>query len=107
MKSFLTGSHVYGKPTKDSDIDLVVRISLKDEERLIKLSDNQGLPIRFGNLNLIAATTDEDFAGWSLAKHTCVQRSKELKRKLTKEESLAIHEDIRATAYLSYGSNSK
>lgn len=77
MESFITGSRAYGKATSKSDVDLVIRCSVDTENRLRKLSDNatevvalQGdtktKPIRFGKLNLIVCTTDEQFAVWRL-----------------------------------------
>jgi len=65
MIAFITGSRVYGKAKQDSDIDLVVRTDHHTVEQLLKLSGGE-LPIRFGNLNLILCTTDEEFAVWKL-----------------------------------------
>jgi hypothetical protein len=82
MRSFLTGSHIYGKPTKKSDIDLVVLVSLEDLKLLKKHADlviakhdegkGSSVPqpksasLRFGKLNLLALTDEAAFACWKL-----------------------------------------
>ena len=40
MNSFITGSRCYGTPNKDSDIDLVLRVSIDDALTLMDHSDN-------------------------------------------------------------------
>jgi hypothetical protein len=65
-KAFLTGSRVYGQPTPESDVDLVVFISEEDKEILSKLADTI-LPIRFGKLNVIALTNEDAFDAWKAA----------------------------------------
>lgn len=76
-KAFLTGSHVYGRPHDESDIDLVVRMEKSEINRLLSLlplhqvgnleqsgSDN-GIPsIRVGNLNLIMCDSDAEYSIW-------------------------------------------
>jgi len=71
--AFLTGSQVYGKPTLESDIDLVVLMSgLQNIEPLIRLSDRQvpcnaddyGSSLYFGKLNLICMYDEEKFDTW-------------------------------------------
>lgn len=76
MKSFVTGSHAYGTPHPNSDIDLVVLVSAKDAERLKEQAEavmqvdgeydaaHIGLSLRFGNLNLICVTDEESFEIW-------------------------------------------
>lgn len=85
--SFMTGSHVYGTPKPESDIDLVVRIE-PDELEELRRSMNTTDPVddygtshslRFGSLNLICCTTDEWFEDWKqgtevLAKKKPVER---------------------------------
>lgn len=73
-EAFITGSRAYGDPRLDSDVDLVIRCSPDLEATLRYLSDfkdptersNPTRPIRFGRLNLITCTTDEQFAVWRL-----------------------------------------
>jgi hypothetical protein len=75
MKSFLTGSCAYGTPNADSDIDLVICISPEDLGLLIEQSDDGSCRyggdvlcacLRFGKLNILACTRDEDFAVWKV-----------------------------------------
>jgi predicted nucleotidyltransferase len=107
MKAFLTGSHIYGNPTGDSDIDLVIRIEDGAFDQLLSQSDSGTLPLKFGKLNLIAARTDEDFAGWLLGKKLCLEKVLKLNRSLTKDECIKIHEEVRQAANLPYGNESK
>jgi hypothetical protein len=62
MKSFCTGSRVYGTPRDDSDLDLVVVVEPGDFELLAENADNGGVALyggaengqlKFGKLNLI------------------------------------------------------
>lgn len=66
MNSFLTGSQVYGKPRKDSDLDLVVLVSPETAAKLIKHSDLGKEPVRYGKLNLILCEDDIEFATWKV-----------------------------------------
>lgn len=78
-KAFITGSHAYGIPHKDSDIDLVVLLTQEDLAKLEigcdppKDEDEEnrqayitagGMPLRFGKLNLIATTEPAQFEIW-------------------------------------------
>lgn len=60
---FLTGSHVYGIPTTESDIDLAILVS---EETFNFLFDNRDKQpsIRFGSLNLVMFTDLSKFNRW-------------------------------------------
>jgi predicted nucleotidyltransferase len=77
MRSFLTGSRVYGTPRQDSDIDLVVLVSEGDLIALSKLADElkdlespggayyeDGTSLRFGKLNLLCVTEEKHFDVW-------------------------------------------
>jgi predicted nucleotidyltransferase len=100
---FITGSRVYGTPTKDSDIDIVVYApDYKERDLLTDLSDNCGMPCRFGNLNIIYAFTLKEYAVWLMCRTACLNKVKELDRKLTKEEALEIHERVRKENGLEY-----
>lgn len=63
--AILGGSRAYGTPREDSDVDLVVQLSIEDE---ILLREGLGLDaqgtLRIGNLNLIVARTDEQYELW-------------------------------------------
>lgn len=63
MIAFITGSRVYGRPGPGSDIDLVIRCDEATAEALRKASD-PGPSIRFGKLNVLVCTTDEEYRVW-------------------------------------------
>lgn len=76
-RSFVTGSHAYGTPGRESDIDLVVIVTEADLLILMNGADErnewdaqyqerapQAACLRFGNLNLIACTSEETFEVW-------------------------------------------
>lgn len=52
LNSFLTGSQVYGIPTENSDIDMVVLVTESDRE-ILKNNSELSNKIIFGKLNLI------------------------------------------------------
>lgn len=71
MKAFMTGSHVYGKPTPNSDVDLVIYVDQQTAKRLFSLSDEpqsdaegKYSTIMFGRLNLLVCTDETRFASW-------------------------------------------
>jgi hypothetical protein len=85
-RSFITGSHAYGEPTEDSDIDLVVLMTEREAEILATeaaASGMRGEPVahwiqdaeyakhtpqmyclRFGILNLIVCTEEYQYDTW-------------------------------------------
>lgn len=76
LAAFVTGSRVYGQPTGKSDIDLVVRLTQADYERLIALADEtmavddiyygrvRTYSVRFGKLNLLCCLDDDSYQLW-------------------------------------------
>lgn len=93
MKVFLTGSHAYGTPNENSDIDLCIYISQEDLDKLVLLNDSKFVKplsadgaeypvsrsLRFGDLNLIAHTDLTQYNLWkeateALIKHRPVTR---------------------------------
>ncbi len=60
FSAILTGSRVYGKPTEDSDIDLVVLMSPEKGADLAALM-GEGL-----NLNVIVETDPKQFEIWGV-----------------------------------------
>ena len=101
MKAFVTGSHVFGNPKEDSDIDLVVRVaSLFDLDALIKQSDThlptsafqcQGqFSLRFGNLNLLVTRTDSYYAAWKIATDAARKLRAEKGEPLAKDEYVPL-----------------
>lgn len=77
FKAFITGSHAYGTPGPDSDVDVVVRCDLDVVAKLTALldqpvADETGEPgkdypqlhVRSGRLNLLLCASDERFDVW-------------------------------------------
>lgn len=68
MNAFLTGSHAYGTPRPDSDIDLCVLMdNSQDMELLYQHSADRGSTgdgLEFGKLNIIAHTQKWVFEAW-------------------------------------------
>jgi len=80
MNAFRTGSTVYGVPTENSDIDLVVLMEQADIDAL------GPFPIRFGKLNLIALDSPVEFAQWLLARKLCLEEAP-----VTRDRAVTIH----------------
>lgn len=71
--AFVTGSRAYGEPREDSDVDLVVLMDSEGMRLLASLvqdDDRKDYPeatsvsLRFGELNLIVCTSQEDYDDW-------------------------------------------
>lgn len=101
--SILTGSHAYGKPNPESDIDLVVQVSkevmrklaLKNELEMEEVVDQYGNQfdsacLRFGNLNLICVTNEHDFQIWKQGTAELVAR-----KPVTREEAVSHFRKLR------------
>jgi hypothetical protein len=92
--AFITGSQAYGTATPRSDIDLVCFVSEETKQQIIELAG--GVPIRFGDLNLILETDVAQFAAWKVAKKQCLEENRKRKIKgqppLSKKEVCDIHE---------------
>ncbi len=105
MDAFLTGSHTYGQPNANSDIDLVIRADPDTKQKLLELSGGS-FPIKFGNLNLIVAVTDSEYSAWSLARQTCLDSVSQSGERLDKDTCIAIHDRIRTELGVIYGGES-
>lgn len=74
MRSFITGSHAFGTPNKDSDVDLVVVVSFETMDKLMDLEDDpdqersptppRSVSLRFGNLNMICVARKQEYDLW-------------------------------------------
>lgn len=66
---FITGSHAYGTPHEDSDIDLVVLVDGDDSVLLCKYSEDQKEgdyhTFRYGKLNLILIVDPVRYETWA------------------------------------------
>jgi len=90
ISSFITGSRIYGSPTSNSDLDLVILVS-KDEAEIIKKHadanknlgddkvyarhehDDDILICRYGILNLIMFTDARLFNVWQAGTEECIE----------------------------------
>lgn len=105
MTSFLTGSQVYGTPTEESDVDLVVQMTADEMDKLAHFSEGTisfdeygcGRSFRFGKLNVIAISGDRLFELWKESTEAC----KAIKP-VTKAEAKAIFQK-REIAFKSQG----
>lgn len=83
MKAFLTGSRAYGTPKPDSDIDLVVLVDPEAAELLWALSDTKG-QCRFGKINLITFSNQDNFARWEAVTKELITR-----KPVTRDDAVA------------------
>lgn len=91
MNAFVTGSHAYGKPRPDSNLDLVV---LADDETIGKFArefdksvdyGGDSLTIRQGAVNLILETSPAKFAAWKFGTEKLIQRMPVTREEAVKE----------------------
>lgn len=95
-RSFVTGSQAYGTPTKSSDIDVVVYLSVDDMERLAKANEldfgkvvtdyGEGVGsacLQFGKLNLICVSSEQSFEIWRKGTEDLIKR-----KPVTREEAV-------------------
>ena len=82
MKAFITGSRAYGQPTSESDLDLVILVDEHTKSLLTTLSDSGKEPIRFGKLNIIACTSEEEFTVWKYGTLVLVHKRDESQKAL-------------------------
>lgn len=97
MNAFLTGSRVYGIPSDDSDVDLVVLLSTDDKAKLREVHGPG--PIKFGNLNLILCDKQEQFDCWEKSRYDCLKQSDITGAPLTREMAVRIHVENRVNAF--------
>lgn len=107
--AILTGSHAYGEPHEDSDIDLVVYMPPSE---LAKLQRAMGLgeqakaakdkaygdsntPLRFGPLNLLVCTSRKRYESWCEGTADLVQRGEEEGRPITRPEAVEHFSKLR------------
>ncbi len=94
MDSFITGSHVYGTPTEDSEIDLVVFVDEATRDKLVELSEQGKFPVRYGKLNLLIATTPEEYAVWKEGTAKLLEL-KEVIGSVNKEQASVLFDQLR------------
>jgi len=92
--AFITGSHAYGTPRPDSDVDLVVFVGVNCCQKLCDLGQEGSRVLAegdgkafFGKLNLILVTDEKQFELW--AKGTAELQLKALTKPVTRDEAKA------------------
>ena len=97
MNSFITGSHVYGTPREDSDLDLVCLLATPQERALLQQhSEGEGNVLRFGRLNIIAPETEGEFAVWRFATEALQLKGGATGEPITREEAVRTIAKLRA-----------
>lgn len=86
---FITGSQHYGNAKEDSDVDLVIYVDEITKEHLITMSDDESLPCKFGRLNLIFATTPEEYAAWVVGRRLSSRLVNKTKREIVRQHEFA------------------
>jgi len=89
MKAFLTGSHAYGAPTSESDVDLVVLVTEAEAAVLREQSETKQIPHRYGNLNLIILTDVLEYNAWATFTKDMQTQREDTGQPVTKEEAKA------------------
>ena len=84
MNAFLTGSRIYGTPSENSDIDLVVLMNQTEIEML-----SSKFPIRFEKLNIIAVNNAHEFSLWKEAMELCVNEMP-----VSRDRAIEIHKAV-------------
>lgn len=114
MNAFLTGSHAYGTPTAESDIDLVVLIDDASFDVLSRLSDCEedesdkrkyaadmvSGSFRFGQLNLIAVSDKNLFDIWKKGTDQLIAE-----RPVTRDHAVAVLSAMREAFFKTLDSN--
>lgn len=83
---FITGSHAYGSPTEDSDIDLVVW-AVGDTRAVLEAG---GYPIRFGKLNLILVSDADQWNIWRVGTKALVRLRDSRNSAVSRDEAVAF-----------------
>lgn len=99
MKGFITGSHAYGKPSSDSDVDIVMMF--EDIEEAGKLQDNadtKEIPFMFGKLNIIMCVDWKDYNIWSDGTSELIRRFRKTGVPIGKEEAREFFNKLRDEA---------
>jgi len=97
MRAFITGSRAFGYATPTSDLDLVIYADETIKVQLTKLSESERT-IKFGQLNLIVVTSEEEYSAFLLAKKRCLNYKID-----NREEAIAIHDTARKQFDVFYG----
>lgn len=101
LGAFVTGSRIYGQPTEESDLDLVVFMPRDQAEKIAKeFPDSLQSKIhpkgtsavfKFGPLNLIAVWNEDRLHAWQDGTEGCIDAMVDRRRGLTREEAIEVH----------------
>ncbi len=101
MRALLTGSQVYGTPTPESDVDMVLHVNAEEMKVYQALTephphaqeDYGGGPSHVrvaGKLNLILVTTDVEYSAWERGTVRCKAEAP-----VTRARAIQIHTEER------------
>lgn len=103
-RAVLTGSQVYGQPTEESDVDLVVLVEQDDFDKLLEHFPPTGDPdaykgcpaqaVRCGKLNLIMVTSVDHLECWRGGTRMLKERA-EREGPLPRSEAVALFRHLR------------
>ena len=104
MNAFLTGSHAYGTPREDSDIDVVVLMNPEDVRTILGVvgprssdgsaADDCRVSLRFGNLKLLVMVHEDQFRAWQEATEELAAR-----RPVTRAEAIRVIDEKEHATY--------
>jgi hypothetical protein len=92
--TFITGSQVYGNPSADADVDIVMLVSKADMHRLIGLSDYEEFPVRYGRMNLILCGTQDQYDAWKESCQKCKLAALDNNGSIDRDTAVAIHTEV-------------
>lgn len=103
----ITGSYAYGAPGSDSDVDLVVKVSDADFERIFDSADMSACDVskygehdstaifQIGSLNLIVVCDDDVFNVWRDGTEHLRAESEKRGAPITRAEAVAYFKEKR------------
>lgn len=94
---FITGSQVYGKPTAESDIDLVIYCDNFETAKILGLNyTEKGVaPIRYEHLNLIICDSLESYWAWKHGTDDLIAHFRKTNEPIDKVRAKAHFDKIR------------
>lgn len=106
MQAFLTGSHAYGAPKDDSDVDLVIFVDDKRTHRLLEVHNDlfdvekddadQAIyhtpseSLKYGKLNLIICKTEKDYNEWKTGTEMLVKERASTGQPVSRERAIEV-----------------
>ena len=105
--AFLTGSQMYGTPTAESDIDLVLSMSVSDTAKLVSVLNSKGerpeyvdygdgqSSMKIGSLNLLICHTDNRYISWALGTQVLMRESLNGFKPVTRDYAVLVFSKLR------------